>query len=84
MKVCFCVNMELSLFQPYTGRYISASDVEREALRRLERADRREEDQAERLRRAWTEGIDSGDAGSLYFSELREAARHAVAASRKE
>ncbi len=45
-----------------------------EALRLLERADQREVDQAEGLRRAWAEGVASLDAGPLDFAELREAA----------
>jgi antitoxin ParD1/3/4 len=67
-----------------SGRYTSTSEVVREALRLLERADRREADQAEGLRRAWAEGIASGDAGPLGFAELREAARRELATSRKE
>ncbi|MGH7037768.1 MAG: type II toxin-antitoxin system ParD family antitoxin [Stellaceae bacterium] len=57
-----------------SGRYTSASEVVREALRLLERADRLESEQIEALRRAWREGIDSGDAGVLDFAELRETA----------
>ncbi len=57
-----------------SGRYTSPSEVVREALRLLERADRLENEQVEALRRAWREGIDSGDAGVLDFAELRDAA----------
>jgi antitoxin ParD1/3/4 len=66
-----------------SGRYTSTSEVVREALRLLERADRLEAERIEGLRRAWQEGVDSGDAGPLDFAELRTAARHELAASRK-
>jgi antitoxin ParD1/3/4 len=57
------------------GRYSSTSEVVCEALRLLEREDRRQGDNAEYLRRAWGEGMDSGDAGLLDFAELKKAAR---------
>lgn len=60
-----------------SGRYTSISEVVREALRLLERADRLESEQIEALRRAWHEGIDSGDAGVLDFAELRAATSRA-------
>lgn len=66
-----------------SGRYTSTSEVVREALRLLERSDRLELDRAEGLRRAWQDGVGSGDAGPLDFAELREAARQELAASRK-
>ena len=66
-----------------SGRYTSTSEVVREALRLLERADRLEAERLADLRRAWQEGVDSGDAGPLDFAELRAAARHELA-SRKE
>jgi antitoxin ParD1/3/4 len=62
-----------------SGRYISTSEVGREALRLLERCDRLEADRAEGLRRAWQEGVDSGDAGPLDFAELRAEARRELA-----
>ncbi len=62
-----------------SGRYISTSEVVREALRLLERSDRLEADRAEGLRRAWQEGVDSGDAGPLDFAELRAEARRELA-----
>lgn len=58
-----------------SGRYASISEVVREALRLLERADRLESEEVKALRRAWQEGLDSGDAGVLDFAELRDAAR---------
>lgn len=57
-----------------SGRYTSASEVVREALRLLERADRQEAERVKALRRAWKEGIDSGDAGEVDFAGLRKAA----------
>jgi antitoxin ParD1/3/4 len=66
-----------------SGRYTSTSEVVREALRLLERADQLEADRVAGLRRAWQEGIDSGDAGPLDFAELRAAARRELAPSRK-
>jgi antitoxin ParD1/3/4 len=67
-----------------SGRYTSTSEVVREALRLLERADRLEAERIEELRRAWKEGVDSGDAGPLDFAELRDAARRELKASRKK
>jgi len=48
--------------------------VVREALRLLERADQQEVERIKVLRRAWQEGIDSGDAGEINFAELRQTA----------
>lgn len=58
-----------------TGRYTSTSEVVREALRLLERADRLENERSAELRRAWQQGVESGDAGELDFAELRVEAR---------
>ncbi|MBV9734442.1 MAG: type II toxin-antitoxin system ParD family antitoxin [Acidisphaera sp.] len=63
-----------------SGRYSSTSEVVREALRLLERADRLEAERVEGLRRAWKEGVESGDAGPLDISELRAEARRELAA----
>jgi antitoxin ParD1/3/4 len=57
------------------GRYSSTSEVVREALRLLERMDRREMEQIDHLRNAWNEGIASGDGGALDFAELKAVAR---------
>jgi antitoxin ParD1/3/4 len=65
------------------GRYSSTSEVVREALRLLERADRQEADYSDYLRRAWNEGIESGDGGILDFAELKRVARQELA-TRKE
>jgi antitoxin ParD1/3/4 len=67
-----------------SGRYTSTSEVVREALRLLERADAREAEARTRLTRAWDEGIASGDAGPLDFAELKAEARRMLAAQTKE
>jgi antitoxin ParD1/3/4 len=67
-----------------SGRYTSTSEVVREALRLLERADRQEAERVKALRRAWREGIESADAGELDFARLREAAKREVAARKKK
>jgi antitoxin ParD1/3/4 len=62
-----------------SGRYSSTSEVVREALRLLERADREEEERIKGLRRSWREGIESGDAGMIDFVELRRTAKREAA-----
>jgi antitoxin ParD1/3/4 len=57
-----------------SGRYTSTSEVVRAALRLLERSEQLESEHAEALRRAWREGVASGDAGTLDLAELRQAA----------
>ena len=57
-----------------SGKYSSASDVVQNALRLLEQ----HEDNARKLdwlRKAYQEGIDSGNAGPLDFEELKAEAR---------
>jgi len=71
--------MDLIKAKVDSGRYTSTSEVVREALRLLERSDQLEADRAEGLRRAWQEGVDSGDAGPLGFAELRAEARRELA-----
>ena len=63
-----------------SGRYSSTSEVVREALRLLERADQLEAERIQGLRRAWQEGLDSADAGAVDFAELRAEARRELAA----
>jgi antitoxin ParD1/3/4 len=48
-----------------SGRYASASEVVREALRLLERRDKTDAEKLEWLRKAWREGIESGPGGTL-------------------
>ncbi len=57
-----------------SGRYTSTSEVVRAALRLLEHAEQPESRQSRALRRAWQQGVASGDAGTLDFAELRQAA----------
>ena len=58
-----------------SGRYTSTSEVVREALRLLERADQRDAEELRRLRQAWEEGVASGDRGPLDFAALKAEAR---------
>lgn len=54
-----------------SGRYTSTSEVVREALRLLEAQDERRADERARLRLAWADGIESGEAGVLDFADLK-------------
>ena len=83
MSKGICTNITISLTPKLlnlvkakvaSGRNTSTSAVVREALRLLERADRLETEYIELMRRAWQEGIASGDAGPLDFAEIRKAA----------
>ena len=65
-----------------TGRYASSSEVVREALRLMESVERREAEKLGFLRKAWQEGIGSGDAGELDFAALKQEARARLAASK--
>ena len=67
-----------------SGRYTSTSEVVREALRLLERLDEREAEASARMRKAWDEGIASGDAGPLDFAALRQEARSKLAERAKK
>ncbi len=58
-----------------SGRYGSHSDVIREALQLLDKVDQSNVEARARLKRAWDEGVSSGDAGPLDFAALREAVR---------
>ncbi|HVA68631.1 MAG TPA: type II toxin-antitoxin system ParD family antitoxin [Candidatus Binataceae bacterium] len=66
-----------------SGRYTSTSEVVREALRLLESSDRRAAERLKAMRRAWKEGIQSGDAGELDFADLRETAKRELARKKK-
>jgi antitoxin ParD1/3/4 len=67
-----------------SGRYSSTSEVVREALRLLERADEQEAERIKSLRRAWREGVASGDAGEIDFDEVRQAAVRERAARKRK
>ena len=64
------------------GRYTSSSEVVREALRLMEKVERQEAEKLSLLRKAWQEGIDSGDAGEMDFSALKQEARARLSASK--
>jgi uncharacterized protein len=64
-----------------TGRYGSSSEVVREALRLMERTERREAEKLKWLGRAWQEGLDSGDAGEIDFTALKTEPRANKAAA---
>ncbi len=66
-----------------SGRYTSASEVVREALRLLEVKDERQADERARLRLAWAEGIESDEAGLLDFKDLKAEARRRLAGQTK-
>jgi antitoxin ParD1/3/4 len=57
------------------GRYSSSSEVVREALRLMEKIEQQEAEKLSFLRKSWQEGIDSGDAGEVAFSDLKKKAR---------
>ena len=67
-----------------SGRYTSTSEVVREALRLLERADQRDAEAARHLRQAWDAGVASGDAGPLDFDALKTEARSSLPAQAKK
>jgi antitoxin ParD1/3/4 len=60
-----------------TGRYLSASEVVREALRLLEERDRIKEMRLAELRKDIRKGLESGESvdGELVFERLREKSR---------
>jgi antitoxin ParD1/3/4 len=61
------------------GRYSSSSEVIREALRLMEKIDRQDVEKLNVLRKAWQDGIDSGDAGEVDFAALKQEARSPLA-----
>lgn len=67
-----------------SGRYTSTSEVVREALRLLERADQRDAEALRQLRQAWEDGAGSGDAGPLDFAALKAEARSRLPAPAKK
>ncbi len=65
-----------------TGRYSSSSEVVREALRLMEKVETQEAEKLRLLRKAWQEGVDSGDAGELDFAVLKQEARKRLVATK--
>jgi len=51
-------------------------------LRLMEKVERQEGEKLHYLRKAWKDGIDSGDAGEMDFSALKREARARLAASK--
>jgi antitoxin ParD1/3/4 len=66
-----------------TGRYTSSSEVVREALRLMEKIEQQEAEKLQFLRKAWQEGIESGDAGEVDFKVLKQEARARLTASKE-
>ena len=67
-----------------TGRYGSSSEIVREALRLMEKTERRDAEKLALLRQAWKEGVDSGDVGEVDFTALKKEARARLAAAKRE
>jgi antitoxin ParD1/3/4 len=85
------VNMNVSLTEELAhfvkakvsgGRYTSSSEVVREALRLMEKVEQQEAEKLQYLRKAWQEGVDSGDVGEIDFMALKQEARARLAASK--
>ena len=66
---------ELVQAKVQSGRYTSVSEVMRDALRMLERADLHEADEIDYLRKAWDEGKASGIAGPFDMEKIRQEGR---------
>jgi antitoxin ParD1/3/4 len=66
---------EFVKFKVSTGRYTSASEVVREALRLMERHEQAEAAKLQWLQQAYREGLASGDAGEIDFAALKAEAR---------
>jgi antitoxin ParD1/3/4 len=58
-----------------TGRYTSASEVVREALRLMERHEQAEAAKLQWLQQAYRDGVASCDAGEIDFAALKAEAR---------
>lgn len=87
MKVSVTIPPELTRFIEAKlragGSYGSVDEVICAGLRVLERAERLDAEETESLRRAWNEGVESGDAGPLDFTALRSVAEQEQKAARK-
>ncbi len=82
MNVTVSITPELNAFikdKVESGRYTSASEVMREALRLLEQADQKREAELSRLQTAYDEGKASGLAGEFDMSRVRNIARKRLA-----
>jgi antitoxin ParD1/3/4 len=65
-----------------SGEYASSSDVVSTALQLLETQDRADSLDLDYLRKAWEEGIESGDYQPLDLDEIKREGRALLAASR--
>lgn len=63
-----------------SGRYGSSSEVVREALRLMETIEQADAETRASLRKAWQDGVASGDAGEMDFGTLKTEARARLAA----
>jgi len=84
MNINVSLTDELAKFidaQIATGRYASSSEVVQEALRLMERFGQADVEKLRWLQNAWSEGIDSGDAGKIDFAELKQEARRRMGAA---
>ena len=66
-----------------SGRYGSASEVVRDALRLMETRDQEHDARLQWLRREIQAGIDSGDAGELDMKEIKRRGRERLVQLRK-
>jgi antitoxin ParD1/3/4 len=66
-----------------SGRYLSASEVVRDALRLLEERDRLKDLRLADLRRDIAKGFESGPPAKLDAADLKRRARRGIAASKK-
>ena len=66
-----------------TGRYTSSSEVVREALRLMEKVEFQEAEKLRLMRKAWQDGVESGDAGELDFAALKQEARKRLTSDAK-
>jgi antitoxin ParD1/3/4 len=57
------------------GRFASPSEVVGEALRLMATVEKQEAEKLGLLRKAWQDGVDSGDAGELDFAAVKREAR---------
>ncbi|ABD87769.1 type II toxin-antitoxin system ParD family antitoxin [Rhodopseudomonas palustris] len=66
-----------------SGRYTSASEVVREALRLMERHEQTEAAKLQWLQQAYREGSASGDAGEIDFAAVKAEARASMSEKAK-
>ena len=67
-----------------SGEYATTSEVIREAIRDWQAKRELRQEEMNRLRKLWDEGIASGDAGPLDMNDLRREARARLDAARNK